>query len=146
MPSNIKKFGVDHDRSGTCNLWQPVDAIGSVANYFQKHGWRRGAPVVTLAATKGRKYRRFKSSYKKTYSLSTMHRNGIDPLERIDQKVRLLRMKTYQGEEVWLAGHNFYVITRYNHSSKYALAVHQLAQAVKRRIKPSRHSRIISSK
>jgi membrane-bound lytic murein transglycosylase B len=138
MPSNIKRYGVDHDRNGTCNLWTPSDAIGSVANYFSKHGWRKGGSVAVLATTKGKKYRNFKSSYKKTHSLSKMRRNGISPLGPIDSSVRLLRMSTNSGDEVWLAGHNFYVITRYNHSSKYAMAVHQLAQALRKRIKPIR--------
>ncbi len=136
MPSNIKRYGVDHDSNGVCNLWHPADAIGSVANYLRQHGWRPGTPVAVLASTQGSKHRNFKSSYKKTHSLSTMQRHGIYPLEPIGQKVRLLRMSTYNGDEVWLAGYNFYVITRYNHSSKYAMAVHQLAQAIRQRIKP----------
>lgn len=136
MPSNIKRYGVDHDRSGSCNLWTSADAIGSVANYFKKHGWKRGRPVAVLASTEGSKYRNFKHSYKKVHSLSKMQRNGIYPLGSMDSSVRLLKMSTYSGDEVWLAGHNFYVITRYNHSSKYAMAVHQLAQALRKRIKP----------
>lgn len=138
MPSNIKRYGVDHDRNGACNLWTPSDAIGSVANYFNKHGWRKGGSVAVLASTKGKKYRSFKSSYKKTHSLAKMQRNGIRPQGPIDQSVRLLKMSTNSGDEIWLAGHNFYVITRYNHSSKYAMAVHQLAQEIKTRIKPIR--------
>jgi len=144
MPSNIKRYGVDHDRNGSCNLWTPADAIGSVANYFNKHGWRTGGPVVVRATTEGRKYRNFKSTYKKTHSLSKMQRNGIYPVGAMDQKVRLLKMSTYSGDEVWLAGHNFYVITRYNHSSKYALAVHQLAQKIRQRIKPGQLPRMAS--
>ncbi len=134
MPSNIKRYGVDHDGSGSCNLWTSADAIGSVANYLSKHGWRKGGAVAVLATTEGRGYRNFKSSYKRKHSLAKMQRNGIYPVGPIDQSVRLLRMSTYSGDEVWLAGHNFYVITRYNHSSKYAMAVHQLAQALKKRI------------
>ena len=49
MPSNIKRYAVDHDRSGTVNLWTPHDAIGSVANYFKKHGWRTGGTVAVPA-------------------------------------------------------------------------------------------------
>ena len=142
MPSNIKRYGVDLDRSGSCNLWTPSDAIGSVANYFSKHGWKKGRPVAVLASTEGSQYRKIKHSYKKTHSLSKMQRNGIYPLGPMDSSVRLLKMSTYDGDEVWLAGHNFYVITRYNHSSKYAMAVHQLAQAIKQRIKPSRLPRM----
>lgn len=142
MPSNIKRYGVDHDRSGSCNLWTPSDAIGSVANYFRKHGWKPGRPVAVLASTEGSQYRKIKHSYKKTHSLSKMQSNGIYPLGPMDSSVRLLKMSTYSGDEVWLAGHNFYVITRYNHSSKYAMAVHQLAQAIKQRIQPGRLPRM----
>lgn len=134
MPSNIGRYGVDHDRNGTCNLWTPGDAIGSVANYFKKHGWRTGRPVAVRATTEGSKYTNIKSSYKRKHSLSNMEKNGVYPMGHIDQTVRFLRMSTYSGDEIWLAGHNFYVITRYNHSSKYAMAVHQLAQAIKPRI------------
>ena len=144
MPSNIKRYGVDHDRSGSCNLWNPADAIGSVANYFRKHGWRKGGAVAVRAITEGNKHRNFKSSYKKTHSLSKMQRNGIMPVGAMDQTVRLLKMNTYGADEVWLAGHNFYVITRYNHSKRYAMAVHQLAQALKKRMKGGRLPRMAS--
>lgn len=135
MPSNFKSLGVDHNRDGVCNLWDPVDAIGSVANYFSKHGWRKGEPVVVRASVQGSGYKNYTTSYKRKHSLSRLSQNGIHPKGRMDRTVRFLRMSTYAGDEIWLGGHNFYVITRYNHSSKYALAVHQLAQEVKRRYK-----------
>lgn len=138
MPSNFKPFGVDYDRSGSCNLWHPKDAIGSVANYFKKHNWRRGGPVLVRASTTGNGYKSMTTSYKKKYSLSHLARKGIRPQGRMDNIVRFLRMSTYSGDEIWLGGHNFYVITRYNHDSRYALAVHQLAQEVKRRYRGSR--------
>ena len=133
MPSNFKTLGVDYNRNGSCNLWDPVDAIGSVANYFSKHGWIRGAPVVVRASTKGNHYKKIRSGYKRKHSLSRLANKGIKPHGRIDSTVRFLRMNTNYGDEVWLGGHNFYVITRYNHSGMYALAVHQLAQEVKQR-------------
>jgi len=133
MPSNFPSLGLDFNRSGSCNLWDPVDAIGSVANYFSRHGWRKGGNVVARASIQGRAYKKLASGYKKKYSLSRLSRNGIRPQGKVDSTVRFLRMSTYAGDEVWLGSHNFYVITRYNHSSKYALAVHQLAQEVKRR-------------
>lgn len=138
MPSNFKPFGVDYNRNGTCNLWTPEDAIGSVANYLKKHNWRRGGPVVVRASTTGNGYKSMKTSYKKKYSLSRLARKGIRPQGRMDSTVRFLRMSTYAGDEVWLGGHNFYVITRYNHDSRYALVVHQLGQEVKRRYLRSR--------
>ncbi len=134
MPSNVKKYGVDHDGSGSCNLWTAADAIGSVANYFKKHGWRTGGPVVVKASTNSRRYKSLKWGFKSKYSLNHLKNYGVLPASRnIDRQVSLIRLGGARGEEVWLGGHNFYVITRYNHSSKYAMAVHQLAQALKQR-------------
>jgi len=134
MPSNVKKYGVDHDGSGSCNLWTAADAIGSVANYFKKHGWRTGGPVVVKASTSSRRYKSLKWGFKSKYSLNHLKNYGVLPASRnIDSQVSLIRLGGSRGEEVWLGGHNFYVITRYNHSSKYAMAVHQLAQALKKR-------------
>ena len=133
MPSNFRTLGVDYNRNGSCNLWDPVDAIGSVANYFSKHGWRRGGPVAVRARAEGSAYKKLRSGYKQKYSLKRLASKGITPQGKMDSTVRFLRMSTNAGDEVWLGGHNFYVITRYNHSDMYALAVHQLAQEVKRR-------------
>ena len=134
MPSNFKSLGVDYNRNGRCNLWDPADAIGSVANYFQKHGWKSGRPVAVRAYSTSNKYKRLKSGYKTKHSLRRLKSKGVTPADgNIDNMVRLIRLSTNSGEEVWLGGHNFYVITRYNHSSKHAMAVHQLAQEIKRR-------------
>ncbi|CAA6800686.1 MAG: Membrane-bound lytic murein transglycosylase B precursor (EC [uncultured Thiotrichaceae bacterium] len=133
MPSNFKPLSVDFNRNGVRNLWDPVDAIGSVANYFKKHGWRTGGKVVVPATAMSSKYKSLSWGYKHKHRLSRLQNLGITAGGDIDQPVRLVRLSTNHGEEVWLGGHNFYVITRYNHSSKYAMAVHQLAQAVKQR-------------
>jgi len=136
MPSNIKRYAVDHDRNGTVNLWTPADAIGSVANYFKKHGWRKGGTVVVPAFTSSRKYRTLKTGFKSSHSLSRLKSRGVvaNYMGNISGKASLIKLNTYSGDELWLGGHNFYVITRYNHSSHYAMAVHQLAQEIKKRI------------
>ena len=136
MPSNIKRYAVDHDRSGTVNLWTPHDAIGSVANYFKKHGWRTGGTVAVRANSSGSRYKTLKTGYKSKHSLSRLKSKGVSArnLGTISGKASLLRLSTYSGDELWLGGHNFYVITRYNHSTHYAMAVHQLSQAIKARL------------
>jgi membrane-bound lytic murein transglycosylase B len=70
-----------------------------------------------------------------SYSLSALASNDIRPAAQTAQRddLRLLRLSTYSGDEYWIGYQNFYVITRYNHSTNYAMAVHQLAQAVKQR-------------
>ena len=136
MPSNIKRYGVDHDGSGTVNLWTPHDAIGSVAHYFKKHGWRTGGTVAVRANSKNSRYKALRTGYKSSHSLSRLKNKGVSArnLGNISGKASLLKLSTYSSDELWLGGHNFYVITRYNHSTHYAMAVHQLAQEIKSRI------------
>lgn len=136
MPSNIKRYAVDHDRSGTVNLWTPADAIGSVANYFKKHGWQTGGTVAVPASSTSRRYRSLKTGFKSNHSLSRLKSRGVVAgyMGNISGKASLIKLNTYSGDELWLGGKNFYVITRYNHSSHYAMAVHQLAQEIKKRI------------
>ena len=136
MPSNIKRYGVDHDGNGHVNLWSARDAIGSVANYFQKHGWRKGGTVAVPARYTNSGYKLLRTGFKSSHSLARLTKTGISAkqLGNITNKASLIKLNTYSGDELWLGGPNFYVITRYNHSSHYAMAVHQLAQAIKQRI------------
>lgn len=136
MPSNIKRYGVDFDGRGGINLWTAPDAIASVANYFSKHGWQRGGTVAVPAMATSRKYRAMKTGFKSKHSLRRLRNKGVvaNDLGNISGKASLIKLNTYDGDELWIGGKNFYVITRYNHSSHYAMAVHQLAQAIKSRI------------
>ncbi|NOT83517.1 MAG: transglycosylase SLT domain-containing protein [Methylococcaceae bacterium] len=106
MPSSFRRLAVDFDKNGRRDLWQPHDAIGSVAHYFSKNGWQFNSPVAEQA---------FGGTDKSTIDLST-----------------------YEGDEYWQTFPNFKVIKRYNNSKKYAMAVHQLAQAIKGRLSLSR--------
>lgn len=136
MPSNIKRYAVDHDRNGTVNLWTPHDAIGSVANYFKRHGWKPGGTVAVPAKSSNSGYMSLRTGFKSKHSLASLNNLGVSAnnLGNISGKASLIKLNTYSGDELWLGGHNFYVITRYNHSSHYAMAVHQLAQAINSRI------------
>ncbi len=136
MPSNIERYAVDHDRSGSVNLWTPHDAIGSVANYFKKHGWKTGGTVAVPAVSKSTRYKTLKTGFKSKHSLTSLKSRGVsaNQLGNITGKASLIKLNTYSGDELWLGGHNFYVITRYNHSTHYAMAVHQLADAINQRI------------
>lgn len=138
MPSSFRRYAVDFDGNGQRDLWNPVDAIGSVANYFRGHGWRKGGEVAVPASFSSSSYRSMHTGFKSKHTLGRLQEAGIRPTRNISSnRVSLLKFSTYNGDELWLGSHNFYVITRYNHSSKYAMAVHQLAQEVKRR-----HSRL----
>ena len=137
MPGSFLRYAVDFNGDGRKDLWNPIDAIGSVANYFAAHGWKRGEPVVTPAVVNGSIANELQPGLENQYSLATLAGYGIRPAALLSpsgaSSVRLLRLSALHGDEYWLGHHNFYVISRYNHSTHYSMAVHELAQAVKRR-------------
>lgn len=141
MPSSFRKYAVDFDGNGRRNLWDPTDAIGSVANYFQNYGWRKGEGVAVRATHTGNGYTTMETGFDSRHSLGSLKRAGVRSSAPVSSRtVSLLKFSTYSGNELWLGKHNFYVITRYNHSNRYAMAVHQLAQAVKRRYRSMRYA------
>ncbi len=133
MPGSFLKWAVDHDGDGRRDLWDPEDAVGSIANYFHDHGWHRGEAVVTPAVVDGAV--NLPVGYDKQYYLAELMAAGIRPENQIPagQKLSLLLLRGNAGDEYWLGLNNFFVITRYNHSTHYAMAVHELGQAIKRR-------------
>jgi len=136
MPSSYKAFAVDFNGDGRRSMQNPSDAIAGIANYFKKNGWRRGSPVATRVSYKGSRYRKRKTGYKYKYSRSNLYE--LKPKNskwHYNGKVRLIKLDRYHYDELWYGAKNFYVITRYNHSSYYAMAVHQLAQKIKRSYK-----------
>jgi membrane-bound lytic murein transglycosylase B len=139
MPSSFKRFAVDFDGDGRRDLWDVTDAIGSVANYFREHGWRTGDAVTVSALARGREPQLLKADYTTRYSLEDLARSGVTPSGALAGagEVSLLRLDAVGGYDYWLGLPNFYVITRYNHSTYYAMAVHQLAEALR-----ARHERL----
>ncbi|MEJ2386583.1 MAG: lytic murein transglycosylase B [Chromatiaceae bacterium] len=136
MPSSFRRFAVDFDGDGKRNLWSPVDAIGSVANYFASHGWKRGELVAVRADVRGSAPHAMQADYKTRYPLDVLRGRGIRSSLAGNGEVSLLRLDARGGYQYWLGLSNFYVITRYNHSTYYAMAVHQLAQAIRARHGP----------
>ena len=135
MPSNFEKFAVDFDNDGIKDLWNAKDAIGSVANYLNQHGWRKDEPIAVRAKYRGKRFRRLRTGYKTRYSLKRLKkRYKIRPRERFKYKKRvsLIKLNRRDYDEIWLGAKNFYVITRYNHSSYYAMAIHQLSKKIKK--------------
>jgi membrane-bound lytic murein transglycosylase B len=134
ISSSYRKFAVDFDGNGKRNLWgSPADAIGSVANYFRVHGWRTGAPVAFPAQVKGANTQSLlELGLEPTIDVNRLASRGIKAQGRIDggQRVALLEYDIGSGMQYWVGLNNFYVITRYNHSSLYAMAVYQLSLAI----------------
>jgi membrane-bound lytic murein transglycosylase B len=145
MPGSFQSFAVDFDNDGRRDLWRnPRDAIGSVANYFKKNGWRGGEPVATPARVGGSRYPALVSRQlnQPRDSVASLQAQGVVPLEPVSgaQSAMLLEFEDRDGPEYWLGFTNFYVITRYNRSQLYAMAVYQLSQAIGEQYARSAHA------
>ncbi|MFC7300542.1 lytic murein transglycosylase B [Cognatiluteimonas weifangensis] len=137
MPSSWRNWGKDGDGDGRRDLIGDRDDIfASIANYFVAHGWQRGGAVVARAARAPAAADFVPDTLDPVYPLAALARRGYtpqpgEPRVAADQGATLLALDGAAGREYWLGYRNFYVITRYNRSPMYALAVHQLAQAIR---------------
>jgi len=136
MPSSYLSYGVDFDNDGSTDLANnPIDAIGSVAHYFKKHGWRTGEDVIFRARLTNWKASKLSgSSTKLKYQFGELKNNGVVTSAKIPatSKVSLMTFDQESRKEYWLGLHNFYVISRYNHSHMYSMAAYQLSQQLKK--------------
>jgi membrane-bound lytic murein transglycosylase B len=140
MPSSFIHYAVDFNDNKKRDIWNETDdVIASVGYYFTRHGWQKGQPVAIKLV---------KNVNKTTLSLSILKNPlRIDELESANlkkttplfsnPKAKILAFEQQDGEELWAALHNFYVITRYNKSPLYALAVYQLSLAIANQINVS---------
>ncbi|WP_073613734.1 lytic murein transglycosylase B [Desulfopila aestuarii] len=131
MPSSFLQFAVDFNNDGRRDLWDPEDAIGSIANYFAQHGWKPGQPVVSPLTARGKV--KLEPGISKQYTLAEIEQAGLHSTHPYDTNGPLhLLLLRHAGHDQYLIGYpNFYTITRYNHSTYYAMAVHEVAQAIK---------------
>jgi membrane-bound lytic murein transglycosylase B len=137
MPSSIAKFAVDFDGDGRIDLARsPVDAIGSVAHYFQAFGWQTGMPThfeVKVNATETDLAALLAPDIVPSWSLAHLQDKGVEVVSASGyaQPLALVQLFNADDPPSYVAGtENFFVITRYNRSSYYALAVIELGEAV----------------
>jgi membrane-bound lytic murein transglycosylase B len=131
IASSYRRYAVDFNDDGERDLFSSMDdVIGSVANYFAEHGWRRGQPIAAEWLGAGKPHE----------AITGLLREPLEPeiaplaLRELgfpaegDQPVSVMRLMGKGGEETWVGYTNFYTITRYNHSRLYAMAVFQLSR------------------
>lgn len=133
MPSSYRYYAVDFSGNGKRDLIHDrADVIGSIANYFYKHGWKSNHGIAQPAKVSGRAYQKLDLNPRTAkYRSKDLPRYGVSPLTAaINQpyQASLLELITAKGNEYWIAYPNFFVITRYNSSPQYALAVYLLSQ------------------
>jgi membrane-bound lytic murein transglycosylase B len=135
IPSSYRRFAVDFDDDGVRDLWNSnADAIGSVANYFRRHGWSAGERVALPARVTGRAYRALVAKgIKPSIKPVVLGAHGVTPQRgQLDgAEVALMEFELEDAKQYWIGLNNFYVITRYNHSPLYAMAAYQLSARIK---------------
>ncbi|WP_035480957.1 lytic murein transglycosylase B [Aliagarivorans marinus] len=135
IPSSYLHYGVDFSDTGKVDMLNDkVDAIGSVANYFRQHRWRYGEPVVHLVSLSDEQAEPWLSKgLELPHQAQQLAEAGVAEAGELpdDAKVKLLGLEQADHTEYWLVRDNFYVITRYNRSPLYAMAVHQFSQQLK---------------
>jgi membrane-bound lytic murein transglycosylase B len=136
MPSSYREYAVDMDSDGRRDLWSSLpDVIGSVANYLHRHGWKPGQPV-TFAATRAADADPeliARRNFKPNRSVAELSDGGFRTDRDIaaDTPAAVAELEEKDGKSYWLTFDNFYVITRYNRSPLYAMAVYELSEAIR---------------
>ena len=134
MPSSYRLWAKDGDGDGRRDLLTHLpDVFASIANYFVVHGWERDGAVVARAALQPGAEEFRPETLDPVYPLADLAARGYRPLpgEPVAEGATVLNFQGASGPEYWIAYRNFYVISRYNRSPMYSLAVHQLAQAIR---------------
>src|SRR5690606_22308904 len=136
---SYRNFAIDFNGDTHVDiLTNPTDAIGSVANYLKGHGWIAGAPIAVRASAREPLAASVVVGQVEPHTrLVDYRRQGVLPAPEKTQPAfsdatpsALLVFDGEAGKEYWLGFNNFYVITRYNRSQMYALAVTQLSEAI----------------
>ena len=134
MPSSYRAYAVDFNDDGKVDIWRDTeDAIGSVANYFAKHGWLPLEPVVVLANPRPNADMTIvNDSLELNWTVGQLAEKGFPTTAQVDPEMAasVFSLQTEQGKQYWIGLKNFYVITRYNRSRLYAMAAYDLAQEI----------------
>ena len=132
ISSSYRHYAIDFDGDDKRDLLNNTDdAIGSVANYLKRHGWRPGEPVTVMASFRGEQFAEY--DMKPEYSIGELSSDNLFPTQPVktSELATPIQLQMEDGYEYWLGLRNFYVITRYNHSNLYAMAVYQLSRRIK---------------
>ncbi|MFT5452358.1 MAG: membrane-bound lytic murein transglycosylase B [Enterobacterales bacterium] len=139
MPSSYRMYAVDFDNDGKINLLtNPIDAIGSVANYIKVHKWQKGGEMIYKADVSGAAPKKLlQKSLKPSKKVAVFRKAGVKVDDKLssEELALLIELKQKDHKEYWLALHNFYVISRYNPRTLYTMAVVQLTEMIKEQYK-----------
>lgn len=137
IPSSYRAYAVDQDGDGRRDLLDSAaDALGSAAHYLREHGWQPGGPVAVQVRATGQAWRAALAELDRPvapeHTVDELRQLGVRTPPGLDPQTpaALIELAGADGPELWLTFRNFHALTRYNHSARYAMAVHQLARAL----------------
>jgi len=132
VPSVARRHRSDFNGDGKTDPWDLEDCIGSIAKFMHKNGWRNRKVVAVPTRFKGKRFTRLKTSHRRTLATSTIYKAGVKPTKRFpESRAYLLKNRNMTHDDVWMGGKNFRVLTRYNNSTSYGMAIHLIAEHVK---------------
>ncbi len=137
MPGSQRRYAVDFDGDQRIDLGNSVDdAIGSVAHFLEQHGWQAGQPIAIPALSNGEPERGLlEAGLRPSLKAGELKEKGIYAEIAPQANVALIDLVSPEkATEYWLGFENFYVITRYNRSSFYAMSVFQLGEEIRQRM------------
>ena len=134
MPSSYRHYAVDFNGDGRVDIWEDTeDAIGSVANYFAEHGWKAAQPVTVITEPRpNADMTVVNDELQPKWTVGQLDEKGFPTTAQVtkDMPANVFSLDTGKGMQYWIGLNNFYVITRYNHSRLYAMAVYELGQEI----------------
>jgi len=133
IPTSVAHYARDYDGDGRIDLWNSLpDIVGSVANYFAAHGWVSGAPVASRALVAQDAQAPELKGMEPIHTVAHLKSLGYVSADEVDDatEATVLTLEGIAGSEPWLTFRNFYVISRYNRSPLYSMAVWQLSQQI----------------
>lgn len=137
MPSSFQKYAVAADGGGHPDLWSNwADIFESIANYLGQHGWEFGRPVLADAELGTAPAPTLAGTLTLDTTLGALRERGMQVASTLDPDTACVAIPAQLADAMsYRVGfRNFYVITRYNRSPMYAMAVHDLAQALAARV------------
>lgn len=132
VPSMARRHRSDFNGDGKTDPWDIEDCIGSIAKFMHKNKWRNGKVVAVPTNFRGKRFTKLKTSHRRTISTKTIRKAGIKPTKPFNEsRAYLLKARNKTHDDIYMGGKNFRVLTRYNNSTSYGLAIYLIAESVK---------------
>ncbi len=130
LPSINREYGVDYDRDGISNPWSIPDALASIANFLHLNGWNNSRDIVISSRYNKKEPLLLESGFDKYYSINTLKDNGLIFANFKQENATLIELNGNIGRELWLGDKNFDILTSYNNSINYAMALYRISKMI----------------